>query len=92
MGSSTSRSEIMAETTYHVPFPVPMTETKILGSIEEDLPPFDWETVDRILTLMSYIILERILRLTSTPSIDIDIKFQLVERLQILIEEYKNPR
>jgi hypothetical protein len=81
----------MAETTYHVPFPLPRSETKILGSFEESLPPVDWDRLDRLLILMGLVTVERLLRLAATPGIDIDIKFQVIDRLQTLIEFYKDP-
>lgn len=91
----------MAETSYNVPFPVMMTETKYHGpaagmgrhSEPEPEPVIDWRRVDALLMLMALAILERHLKYddASVASIDVDVKFQLIERVKILMEYFRNP-
>lgn len=83
----------MADTTYHVPFPLPGTVTTILSREEyqgERVPEIDWSTVDRLITFMAFVVLDRTLR-AGSEAMDIDIRFQIIERLQTLINWYKDP-
>lgn len=94
----------MADTTYHHG-----VQTVVIGPAqgvrhaEADFTPPpepDWITIDRLITLMAYVVLDRMLRNppdngamgTGVNDMDRDIRFQIVERLQLLIELFKQPR
>lgn len=86
----------MAETHYNIPFPAMMTETKLHPRSSEPKPEpepvIDWRRVDCLLMLMALSVLERHLRYDdASQAIDIDVKFQLIERVQILMEYFKAP-
>ena len=86
----------MADTTIHHG-----VQTIIHGTSREPQPDFtpppppDWVTIDRLITLMAYAVLQRMLRNPTSNSIgrgmDQDIRFQIIERLEMLIELFKQP-
>lgn len=79
----------MTETVNHTP-PEPVPE---VFSEEED-PMFDshvnWGIGDRLLILMSLVVTKRLLAFT--PKVPVRIKLRMMERIDHLIERYRQPR
>lgn len=99
----------MADTVYHSIPPYNGGGTQTVQHLRTDHvlqaeslyepPPIDWARIDQLITLMAYVVLDRMLRHYPDDSslgegintMDQDIRFQIIERLRLLIELFKTP-
>jgi predicted RNase H-like nuclease (RuvC/YqgF family) len=74
----------VAETEHHVP---PST---LFDEIPEDVENIDWETVDRLIILLSLNLARGVIR--KRAKWNDEIKERVLDRMQELIGEYREPR
>lgn len=72
----------MADTEQHYS-PIPT----VLDEVPE--APKDWKMIDRLIILMSLAVTQRFLR--RSKKMDPEMKIRILDRLEELIEEYKQP-
>ena len=81
----------MADTVYHLPFPMIQTETRQIPNQEvfHEEDEIKWDEIDHHLILMSLCIAERILRKNKTR-VEVETKVQMRRRLKLLIREFRD--
>lgn len=75
----------MAETVQH---PKPQAADRIMEDDEQETP-VNWTMVDRLIILMSLAVTRRFLR--KTRRMPLLIRAEILERIDVLIERYKDP-